>query len=107
MPHIISWIDKPVYSQHLGDLRILIAAGFIYAIGFIPHYALYAMKGDRWIVSAHISALVVFFAALLFLKLDNGIQSVAMALLLAFSWMGLVKMIGYIQTKQHSILLRV
>jgi O-antigen/teichoic acid export membrane protein len=106
MPHIINWIDKPVYSHYLDDLFILIVAGFIYAIGFIPHYALYAMRGDRWIVSAHISALVVFFTSLLFLKLDNGIQSVAMALLLAFSWMGLVKMIGYLQTKQHSILLR-
>jgi len=106
MPHIISWIDKPVYSQHLGDLRILIAAGFIYAIGFIPHYALYAMRGDEWIISAHISALVVFFIALLLIKLENGIQSVAMALLLAFSWMGLVKMIGYTQIKQRSVLLR-
>jgi len=106
MPHIISWIDKPIYSRYLSDLVILIAAGFIYAIGFIPHYALYAMKGDRWIVLAHISALAVFSGALLFITLDNGIQSVAMALLLAFSWMGLVKTIGYIQTKQHSILLR-
>jgi len=106
MPHIINWINKPIYSHYLSDFPILIAAGFIYAVGFIPHYALYAMKGDRWIVAAHISALVIFLVALLFVKLDNGIQSVAMALLLAFSWMGLVKTIGYIQTKQHSILLR-
>lgn len=106
MPHIINWIDRPIYFRYLSDLSLLIAAGFIYTIGFIPHYALYAMKGDRWIVSAHISALVVFFTALLTMKFDNGIQGVAMALLLAFSWMGLVKIFGYIRTKQHSILLK-
>ncbi|MEA1989468.1 MAG: hypothetical protein U9N57_09735 [Pseudomonadota bacterium] len=107
MPYIISWIDKPIYSNHLDALTILISAGFIYALGYIPHYALYAMKGDKWIVSAHISALMVFFASLMLIKLASGIQSVAMALLLAFSWMGLVKTVGYIYTKQHSILLRV
>lgn len=107
MPYIVNWIDKPIYASHLDSLIILIAAGFTYAVAFIPHYALYAMKGDKWIVSAHISALVVFFASLMFIKLDDGIQSVAVALLLAFTWMGFVKTIGYLQTKQHSILLRV
>jgi len=106
MPQIINWIDKPIYTNYLSELVVLIMAGFIYSIGYIPHYALYAMKGDRWIISAHISALVVFFIALFVLKLDSGIQNVAVALLLAFSWMGLVKTIGYIQTKHSSILLR-
>jgi O-antigen/teichoic acid export membrane protein len=107
MPYIVNWVDKPIYASHLDSLIIFIAAGFAYAVAFIPHYALYAMKGDNWIVLAHISALVAFFASLMFIKLDDGIQSVAVALLLAFTWMGFVKTIGYLQTKQHSILLKV
>jgi len=106
MPHIIDWVDKPLYAEYLDDLPILIMAGFIYAVGFIPHYALYAMRGDKWIVVAHISALIVFVIVLLSDKLDNGIHNVAVALLLAFCWIGLVKMIGYYQTKHASILLR-
>lgn len=107
MPYLVNWIDKPIYEHYLDGLIILVAAGFAYAVSFIPHYALYAMKGDKWIIFAHISALLVFFISLMFVKLDNGIQTVALALLLAFSWMGLVKMIGYVQTKQHSTLLKV
>lgn len=104
-PFIVGWIDKPVYSVYINDLPLLIAVGFIYSIGFIPHYALYAMKGDKWIVAAHISAIAVFFLALALVRLENSIQTVALALFLAFFLMALIKTIGYAYTKQHSALL--
>ena len=104
-PILISWIDKPIYSVYLADLKYLIAAGFFSAIAYIPHYALYAMKGDRWIVASHISALVIFGVSLVLLPLQNGIQTVAVGLLLAFCWMVFLKTLGCVYTKQRSILL--
>ena len=106
MPYIIGWVDKLIYIEYLDSLVFLIPVGFIYAVGYIPHYALYAMKGDKWIVSAHISAIIVFFASLALFQLKNSIQTVASALLFAFSWMALVKIVGYSVTKQNSTLLK-
>ena len=105
-PFIIDWIDQPVYTEHLGSLKFLIVAGFISAVGYIPHYALYAMKGDRWIITAHITALIVFFISLSVVELSNSIQTVALSLSLAFLWMVIVKTVGYKQVKQHSRLLK-
>ncbi len=104
-PVIIGWINKPVYSDNLSDLLYLILAGFVYAVGYIPHYALYAMKGDKWILAAHISSMAIFFLILYFLKIENSIRLVALALVFAFSWMMFIKLIGYIYTKQRSTLL--
>lgn len=105
VPFLIDWIDKPIYSAHVNELVWLIAAGFVYAVGHIPHYALYAMKGDKWILAAHISSIMIFFLSLVLIPFENGIQAAASALLFAFSWMVLVKTIGYGYTKKHSILL--
>ena len=104
-PFVINWINKPIYSAYINDLILLIAAGFVYTIGYIPHYALYAMKGDKWIVTAHISAIMIFFVSLALVPVVNGIQAVALALFFAFSWMAFIKIIGYGYTKKHSILL--
>lgn len=104
-PYIIDWIDKPIYIEYLDSFKILIAVGFIFALGHIPHYALYAMRGDRWIILAHISSLMIFFFIIWVFQSENGIHTVGIALLAAFSWMFLIKMMGYIYTKQHSALL--
>ena len=94
MPVIINWLDKAIYSSEIQVLSMLIAAGFLYAIGMIPHYALYAMKRDRWIVTAHISALIIFFLSLVLISVESAIETVAIALLSAFGWMLLIKLIG-------------
>jgi O-antigen/teichoic acid export membrane protein len=104
-PFLIYWIDKPIYSIHVNELVWLIAAGFIHAVGYIPHYALYAMKGDKWIISAHISSIMIFFLSLVLIPVENGIQAAVSALLFAFIWMLLIKTIGYGYTKKHSTLL--
>jgi len=99
-PLIILWIDKPIYSYFLSAFIYIIFAGFLYAIGHIPHYALYAMKEDKWIVSAHITAVAIFFTALTLLQYKSGIKVVALALLFSFGWVALVKTVGYIITKK-------
>jgi len=95
-PLIILWVDKPIYSSFLSDFIYIIIAGFIFAIGHIPHYALYAMKKDKWIVSSHITAIGIFFTALTLLHYKSGIKVVALALLFSFAWVAIVKTFGYV-----------
>lgn len=96
VPWLISLINKPIYLDYLEGLWILIMAGFFYSISFIPHYGLYSMKADRWIVSSHVSSLMIFFISLFFVQLNNGIETVSMALLSAFIWMAIFKTTGYL-----------
>lgn len=101
MPYFIDWLDKPIYKEHIDAFMVLIFMGIAYGIGMIPHYALYAMRKDKWIVIAHISSMGVFVIALKLLQLNTGIMTVSVALLTAFIWMGLVKAVGYLSTKRQ------
>lgn len=104
-PYLIDWIDKPVYKEYIESLGFLIIAGFLFAIGYIPHYALYAMKADKWIMTAHITALLVFFAVVAVIRSENtGIQTVSIALVFAFSWMLIVKTASYLYNRQRTYL---
>ena len=107
VPFIIGWIDKPIYMDYLDSLVVIIGVGFVFVIGHIPHYALYAMKGDKWIVFSHIASLLVFLLLVLLMNQGEGIETVTMALLLSFSCLFLIKSMGYIYTKRHSSLLGV
>lgn len=95
IPFIIDWLDKPVYQEYLGVFHILILAGFIYAIGHIPHYGLYASKNDRWIIGAHILSFGVFAISLWLLSNITGLYAVAYSLLIAFSALAIIKQLGY------------
>ena len=79
--------------------------GFAHAAGMVPHYALYAMRGDNWIVSAHVSSIVVFLIVLAVFELESGIYLVSSALLLSLLWAGLIKTIGMIIMRNQSDLL--
>lgn len=107
VPYIIDWIDKPIYEAYLESFYILIAVGFVYGLCHIPHYALYAMKGDKWIIGAHISSLLVFFITVWYVQLENAMQRVGLALLIAFIWMFCTKLIGYNSARKTSKLLSV
>lgn len=103
MPIIIDWVDKSIYYEYLDSLGLLIAAGFVYAVSHIPHYALYAMKKDKWIIISHITALIIFFVSIVLFRLNTGIDTVALALLLAFSWMVTIKTIGCLLNKKQAV----
>ena len=94
MPYIVGWIDKPMYEQNLASLNMLILAGVLYALSMIPHYALYAKRKDKSIVFSHLSALVLFFVSLIFVNLDTAIQTVGLALSIAFGWMLILKTVA-------------
>ena len=103
-PWVLGWLDREIYLEHISVLWILLAVAVIYAAGMIPHYGLYAQGRDKAIVVAHITSVLVFaMSAYLFSKIDIY-TAVPLALLVAFSWMGLYKYLAYRSTKlEHPI----
>jgi len=100
MPLIIEWLDKPIYLNYLFEFRMLLIAGMIYSVAYIPHYALYAMKGDSWIISSHIISLILFLILVFVIDSSSAIRSVAFSLLIAMSCMAVIKMTGSIINKR-------
>lgn len=60
---LLNWLGNPLYvaQQHL-YLWVLIAM-VLYALGMVPHFALYAQGIDRPIIHSHIASLIVFVMA--------------------------------------------
>ena len=94
-PWVVSWIDNPSYIQHQDSIYILTLAGFLFGINNIPHYGLYAKRQNVWIISSHISALLLFLMAIAQQTFSSVILNVGIALCIAFGWMFVLKSYGY------------
>ncbi|MDB4427356.1 hypothetical protein N9161_03925 [Porticoccaceae bacterium] len=105
LPIVVGFLDDPIYAEHADSTVFFIFIGFAYAAGMVPHYALYSMRGDKWIVSAHTSSIVIFLIALEFLDFERGIYLVSVALSLTLLWAGLIKTIGMIIMRNQSEIL--
>lgn len=57
---LLLWLDKPVYTEQQELFPWILLAMLLYALGMIPHYALYAQQQDRPIIHSHLFSLVVF-----------------------------------------------
>lgn len=90
-PWVFAWIGKPLYVQHLHVLWLLLLMTLIYALGMVVHFGLYARGADKTIVVAHISSFLVFFAALGLMARPFSLEATALALIVAFAWMGTYK----------------
>lgn len=90
-PWVFAWIGKPLYAEHLHVLWLLLLMTLIYAMGMVVHFGLYARGADKTIVFAHISSLLVFFAALGLMARPFPLEATALALIVAFAWMGIYK----------------
>lgn len=60
---LLGWLDKPLYREQQGMFPWILMATVLYALGMIPHYALYAQGQDRPIIHSHIVSLTVFIPA--------------------------------------------
>lgn len=94
-PFVLQWVGRSVYLEQYPMLSLLLAVSFVYALGMIPHYGLYAKGLDRPIVVAHVSSLFVFTVVTLVIAPFARFESVACGLLAAFIWMGSIKLIYY------------
>ena len=57
---LLSWLNKPLYLEHQDLFQWLLLATLLYAVGMVPHFALYAQGQDRPIIHSHIASLMCF-----------------------------------------------
>lgn len=60
---LLSLMNNPVYLAHQNLYPWLLASSVLYALGMVPHYALYAQGWDRPIIYSHVASLAAFVVA--------------------------------------------
>lgn len=81
---LLVWLNKPLYMEHKELFSWGLLAMFLYAIGMVPHYALYAQQQDRPIIHSHLLSLVVFTLSTWLFSQTWASQAVPMGLCVAF-----------------------
>lgn len=83
---LLTWLDKPLYLDQLYLFPWILASAILYALGMIPHYALYAQSKDRTIIRSHIASLAVFVVTTALISPWLGGLAVPIGLCVAFSF---------------------
>lgn len=81
---LLQWLGKSLYLEQQGLFPWVLLATLLYAIGMVPHYALYAQGHDRPIIRSHIASLLVFIPATWLFSLHWPLLAVPFGLCSAF-----------------------
>lgn len=81
---LLQLLGKPIYLEQQGLFPWLLLATLLYAVGMVPHYALYAQGHDRPIIHSHIASLLLFVPATWLLSLYLPLLAVPLGLCTAF-----------------------
>jgi len=81
---LLVWLDKPLYIEQQSLFPWILLGAFLYAVGMVPHYALYARGCDRPIIQSHIASLLVFMLATWIFSLQWPLLAVPLGLSTAF-----------------------
>jgi len=82
---LLQWLDKPLYLEQQGLFPWILLATLLYALGMVPHYALYAQGHDRPIIRSHIASLLIFIPATWLFSLYWPVLAVPLGLSAAFT----------------------
>jgi O-antigen/teichoic acid export membrane protein len=92
---LLNWLNKPLYFEHQDLFQWLLLATLLYAVGMVPHYALYAQGQDRPIIHSHIASLVCFIPTTWLLSTHWPYLAVPLGLCTAFALILLWKSWAY------------
>ena len=82
---LLSWLGNPLYLAQQNLYPWVLLAMVLYALGMVPHYALYAQGHDRPIIQSHMASLVLFVIATWLFSQHWPLLAVPLGLSLAFS----------------------
>lgn len=85
---ILDLVGRPVYAEALPVFWVLLGVGAVTAVGYLPHYALYARHRDREIVLSTLAGLCVALVANVLLVGRLGPLGAALATLAAMTTVG-------------------
>ena len=82
---LLQWLDRPLYIDQQRLFPWILLATVLYAVGMVPHYALYAQGHDRPIIQSHIASILVFIPITWLLSLYSPLLAVPLGLSAAFT----------------------
>lgn len=85
LPLLLAWLANPLYAAQQYLYPWVLICMVLYALGMVPHYALYAQGIDRPIIQSHIASLVVFVIATWLFSLRWPLLAVPLGLCTAFA----------------------
>lgn len=90
-PYVFQWAGKSVYLDHIGIYYVLVVGIFFYALGMVPHYALYAKSCDVSIFLTQLLAIIPFVVTFAITYNAVPTYGAALSLLSAFLFIFLAK----------------
>ncbi|OQW88226.1 MAG: hypothetical protein BWK72_10335 [Rhodoferax ferrireducens] len=88
---VLSWLNRPVYTQYFSLLYWIVLATSLLAISMIPHYGLYARHCDKPIIVSHLASLPIFFISIYLLSSILAESAVPAAMAITFLFLLLLK----------------
>ena len=82
---LLAWLGNPLYAAQQYLYPWVLIAIVLYALGMVPHYALYAQGIDRPIIHTHIASLFVFVIATWLFSQHWPLLAVPLGLCAAFA----------------------
>ena len=82
---LLSWLGNPLYVAQKSLYPWVLITMVLYALGMVPHYALYAQGLDRPIIQSHIVSLVLFVIVTWLLSKYFPLLAVPLGLCFAFA----------------------
>ncbi|WP_071057836.1 lipopolysaccharide biosynthesis protein [Pelistega sp. MC2] len=84
LPILLNLLNKPIYVENQYVFWWLLASTVVFALGMIPHYALYSKGYDGILVYSNIGGLLIFIVAVLALQNYDALLAVPISLIIVF-----------------------
>lgn len=101
---LLVWIGREVYLNYQSMIYFVLVANFMFVVGMVPHYGLYAMKIDRPIFYLHLLSLPIFVVAAVLFNSYFGGAAVPAAMAFSFFVLMCLKYIEYRKGMRAAIL---
>lgn len=95
LPFVLAWLGKPVYSENILILWILLFANVLMAISMVPSYGLYARGQDRLIFYCNFASFLVFGLSVLAVSRISDVYAVPVGVACCFGFMAFIKWASY------------
>jgi len=91
---LFALLAKPEFHDHLDAFWILLGAHALLCASQVPHFALYALNRDRWIIAGHVVPLLVFLGLVIVSGTNLDLSMMAVAIAISMGAMFVVKYAG-------------
>lgn len=82
---VLKLLGQPLYIEQQYLFPWILLATILYAIGMVPHYALYSQSLDRQIIQSHIASFIIFIPSVWLFSLRWPSLAVPLGLCVAFT----------------------